>query len=272
MQKQLFRLSLYDPNEGQLLTQIQAIAKANQKKFRLLSNKELDHILFSPSLPQEMDSCQIWTGTLCAYEVPRKFFSNFIQYFDKRANIDVVFEVPYKFVGSVGLLVVNQDFDRYGNPLITVENKEKVFLLKVHDLSKVHIIKDFPECCGWYPIEERFGIPIDTQMHSDSTRHLVRLEDASYVGLLLRHASSSFSQKQTISINQPHFHQASAFCTTPLNPALEEPGQMPAAEKDFEALIREAEEALNSLKGKVEEQTIKKIKDLVNAIKLIQLR
>ena len=120
-----------------------------------------------------------WTGTFVIYEAPNKPFEEKIVFiFDDKI---VEFTIPHQFRGkrNCALVVEHPDFE-----LIALGNN--TFEFKVLD-SKIQLIKGFPKENGWHMPHTKITIPHGRKVQlSDETRYLLRIEDGSYGGLLVR--------------------------------------------------------------------------------------
>ena len=114
------------------------------------------------------------TGTMIIHEAPEEPFGEQISF------ESLYLKIPKQFKGKkdCALVVEYPDFDIV--PLGT-ENYELV----VDDLTRIHLLEDFPREGDYYSVDENFRIPVgEPVQYTDNARKLFRFNE-SYLGLLV---------------------------------------------------------------------------------------
>lgn len=161
------RIAQYDDERG--LTMQDAVAEANKRGLRILSNKEIDERLASDIWKGEKEMYPCWTGTLIAYEEPGTAFGKTIEF------RGLTLKVPQKFQGKKDAAIV------CNHPNFTLKDNEIT-------LGKEAKLISLPFDDDWYLTEKEFGVPCENKRGSGTSqaRYLVKYQDSSYVGLLVR--------------------------------------------------------------------------------------
>jgi len=265
------KIAQYDGNKG--LTQRQAVETANQRKLNLLTNKQFDErLVLTDTWKKEKEVYPAWSGTLGAYESPRKKLANIIQYTDPETKVTYTFEVPQKMQGAKDIaLAVNHMVDAQGRPLITYENKgENDVIVKIADQSKIKVVEDFPRSDGWYATDPEFGIPTGSKISSSNSdaRYLWQVDGGSYVGLAARryYGFNIDVRRDVLLVRRPSDRAGvlgmESGAQAPAAPEIKSNGQ-----PNLKELAVNAENALNNIVGKVDEVFVKPIRALVDAAK-----
>jgi len=177
------KLAQYDNNKG--LTQVKAIATANDKGVRILSNKEFDQrLVLSDTYKSEREVYPAWTGTLVAFKGEGAKLGDVVEYTSK--GITYILEVPKEYQNEKNaILVVNHGFID-GKAIIVPSEKGSTITYEITDKSQIALLQNFPTSDGWYSADSKFGIPIGNEISSDNsdTRYLYKVQN--YVGLLAR--------------------------------------------------------------------------------------
>ncbi len=271
MNANVVKIAQYDGKQG--LNQRQAVEIANTRRFNLLTNKQLDERLVKTGAwKSEKEVYPAWSATMGAYEAPRKKLANIIQFTDSDTKINYTFEVPENMRNTKDvILAVNQMVDSQGRPLITYEDKGgNDVLVKVHDPSKIKIIEAFPRSDGWYMTDPEFGIPTGSKVNSSDpdARYLWQLDGSSYVGLAARWYGDFFVyvRRYVLLGGRPSSRLGvlgiESGAQAPAAPEIKSNGQ-----PSIKELAVSAENALNSIVGKVDEVLIQPIRALVDAAK-----
>ncbi len=137
----------------------------------------------------------VWTGTLVIYEAPNVSFGEQLvsSWGYDGAKYSISFKVPKQFRGlkNCALVVEHPDFD-----LIALGNNK--YELRI-DGQNVHQIDVFPKKDGCYIPHAETGVPQGENAEANSnTRHLYRLNDSSYTGLLVRFVGGYGSRQYVI--------------------------------------------------------------------------
>ena len=271
MNANVVKIAQYDGNRG--LTQTQAIREANRLRLNLLPNTEFDRRLVkTDTWKSEKEVYPAWTGTLGAYGKPGKKLEKFISYTDSETKITYTFEVPAKFVGAKDIaLVTNHMVDAQGRPLFEhIEKGSNDVLVKVHDESKIQVVDSFPRSDGWY-LAESNGIPTGNQVNSSNpdARYLWQVDGGSYVGLAARGYDGFVDDDRRVvdlywlpSVRLGVLGIESGAVAPAAAPEIKSNGQ-----PNIKELAVSAENALNSIVGKVDEVFIQPIRALVDAAK-----
>ena len=166
----------------------EAIEQANKEGKIIIPNCVHDRMLVETDhwqKPEIKAGYWAWTGTGIVYEAPGKAFGEAVAFAwqDKNVDYSVSFSVPKRFQGkrNCALVVEHPDF-------VFVPKSNNRFEMKVKNENLVHLVENFPKEDGWYNQDERFRIPVGNQVDSSDSnaRHLWRINDDSYVGLLAR--------------------------------------------------------------------------------------
>ena len=176
------------------LTQKQAVEDANHRNLVLVSNTWADKDLnINDGINKRDDTYAIWTGTLIAYRKPGEKLGSEITYTDSQTSETYIFRVPVQYQNESNCaLAVQHSIMENGASNITYHAIQKgagiAYEIHVTDESAIQLIRNFPAKNGWYIPENSCGIPVGSGADSsnDAARHLWRIENGSYIGLVAR--------------------------------------------------------------------------------------
>ncbi len=176
------------------LTVFEALALAKRERSIIVPNGIHDRILTETTDEQYLrQNYPLWTGTLVIYEKPDRPFGEQVVFSweHNQVKYSISFNIPEQFRGkrNGALVVEHPDFD-----LIALGNNK--YELRI-DGQNVHQIDVFPKKDGCYIPHAETGVPQGENAEANSnTRHLYRLNDSSYMGLLVR--SVDYNGRQVV--------------------------------------------------------------------------
>lgn len=178
----------------QRLNFISALKSANEQKFTIAPNTDLDLLLndskYSKIFEKMKNGFPAVSGTLIIYAGINQPLPAEIIY------ENLIFQVPEKFQGKLNCaLAINHGFDVFGNPFIdAIENTnaagrpDGTYTIKC-DENMLKLIENFPKFSGSYNhVESDFGIPISAIVISPTpnsgyfSRSII-----AFIGLLARY-------------------------------------------------------------------------------------
>lgn len=161
---------------------VEGVARAGEDRV-IASSKRLDKALVgSYEWISIKDVFACWSGTMTAYKEPGEKLGDFglfdgllfpinKEYRNERNAIQVV-EHPDYTTKQCTRDVIEWVQDVYGI-LLPKNLTEKNSVVVVHDLGMVDLVANFPASDGWYPVDEKHGIPI---VGSSLDRYLLRVD------------------------------------------------------------------------------------------------
>ena len=157
------------------LNLFQALALAKKEGRLIVPNDVHDKILIETKDEEYLrQNYPVWTGTLVIYEAPGKPFG------EQLVFQGINFKVSTQFRGKVNcaLVIEHPDFD-------LVDLGSNRYELKAAD-ENIHLVKRFPKNSGLYMSHAEIGVPHGEKVEASlDARYLHRLNDSSYVGLLV---------------------------------------------------------------------------------------
>ncbi|MFH1286090.1 MAG: hypothetical protein ABIH99_05920 [Candidatus Micrarchaeota archaeon] len=127
----------------------------------------------------ELKIYPVWCSPLLAYKKPGEAFGSAVSSVDPVTGIKYTLEVPsvYKNEHDCVLAVAHDIVD--GKPTFEVEEKGNEIVIRVSDEKLICLLENFPEQDGWYPRDEKFGIPLKNGIDLDDPKrcYLVRADE-----------------------------------------------------------------------------------------------
>jgi len=133
---------------------VEGLRMAEERGLVIASNKRLDMALVESNEWKnisEVFPCR--SGTMTAYVKPGEKFGNYVTYTNIETYQRYVFPVPEDYKGIKNAILVVE------NPEYTLEKDGKDLVVAVKNIENIGLIRRFPPKDGWYPTDEKYGIP-----------------------------------------------------------------------------------------------------------------